>query len=80
MAGGVGWRSARHARLALINRVLEEERLSVGDWHGSAYLVRGATGRTEIVDTLPALWAAARGLLGRPIDPLDEAFLARLES
>ena len=38
-----------------------------------------ATGATEIVDNVAALWPAAERLLGRPCDPLDGALMDALE-
>jgi hypothetical protein len=32
-----------------------------------------------MADTLPEVWKAAAAMLGRPIDPLDPALLARLQ-
>ena len=52
--------------------------LSLGDWTGSTYVLRTHTGRTQLVENLAELWAAAETLTGREIDPLDPALLARL--
>jgi hypothetical protein len=50
----------------------------VKDWSGSSFLLTGRTGRTEIVDSIADLWPAAERLAGRPLDPLDEPYLATL--
>jgi hypothetical protein len=54
--------------------------LSLADWQGTAYLLSSATGRTEIIDNLGHLWAAAEAMLGRACDPLDPALLGRLDA
>ena len=80
--GGEGrtHRAERQHRVRLANEVLRHFGLALDDWHGASFLLRGRTGATEIVDTLPALWAAAARLTGRPLDPLDPALVTRLES
>ena len=72
-------RQAKLRRAALINRVLAFHHVRVDDWQGAALAVRGPTGRTELADTLTALWPAAEAVAGRPIDPLDPALLDHLE-
>ncbi|MGO4726706.1 MULTISPECIES: hypothetical protein [unclassified Inquilinus] len=71
-------RAERLHRAAAANRILGLYGLRLDDWQGSAFVLSGATGRREIVDALPAVWAAAAQMLGRPIDPLDPALLARI--
>ena len=44
----------------------------------TAFVLSGPTGRRDIVDTLPAAWEAAGRMLGRAIDPLDPALIARM--
>ena len=68
----------RQARTRLLNAVLKYHGIVVRDWSGSSYLLTGLTGRTAIVDTITDLWPAAERLAGRPIDPLDERYLATL--
>jgi hypothetical protein len=72
-------RQQRQRRIALANRVLQHYRLRLADFEGRSYLLRGATGRQEVVPHLVHLWAAAERLAGRPCDPLDEALIAALE-
>ena len=72
-------RRERINRVAAANRILAHFGLSVKDWQGRAFLLSTRTGRSEIVDSLAHLWAAAERLLGRPCDPLDPALLHRLE-
>jgi hypothetical protein len=71
-------RAERSARVRAANAVLDVFAMRLDDWQGSALVVSGATGRREIVDTLPQVWEAAARMLGRPIDPLDPALIARL--
>jgi hypothetical protein len=66
--------------VAAANRVLKHYRMTMSDWQGSAFVLSTATGKTEIVDNLSHLWAAAERLLRRPCDPLDEVLIALLES
>jgi hypothetical protein len=68
----------RQARTRLLNAVLKYYGIVVRDWSGSSYLLTSLTGRTAIVDTIADLWPAAERLAGRPIDPLDERYLAAL--
>jgi hypothetical protein len=72
-------RRERLNRVAAANRVLRHYRMSLADWQGSAFVLSGATGKTEIVDNLAHLWTAAERLLGRPCDPLDEELIAVME-
>ena len=53
--------------------------LTLSDWQASSFVLSTATGKTEIVDNLGHLWAAAEKLLGRPCDPLDPDLIVRLE-
>jgi len=53
-------------------------RIRVADWAASSYLVTSATGRSEVVDDVQAVWAAVEKLRGRPLDPLDDGYLALL--
>ena len=71
-------RRERAARVAQANRVLRHYRLTLSDWQGASFLLSTATGKTEIVDDLTHVWAAAEKLTGRPCDPLDPALLAEL--
>ena len=70
----------RQHRVRIANRVLRHYGLRVTDWDGKGYQLGSFTGRTEIVDNLTQMWAAAAELLGRPCDPLDPALMAHLES
>jgi len=71
-------RAERLHRAAAANRILTLFGLRLDDWQGSAFVLSGPTGQREIVDTLPAVWAAAARMRGRTIDPLDPALLDRI--
>ena len=66
-------RRERLRRLAIIRRVLAPTRVTVDDWEGASFLVRGPTGAVEIVDNLFDLWRQAEILSGARLDPLSPA-------
>ncbi|MET7242834.1 hypothetical protein ABZT49_05655 [Methylobacterium sp. EM32] len=72
-------RRERARRVAEANRILALFGLKLSDWQGTAFRLATRTGKVELVGDLGHLWAAAERLLGRPLDPLDPALLARLE-
>ena len=72
-------RQERYQRIALTNRILRHYNLQLGDFAGQSYILRGATGRQEVVPHLVGMWAAAERLAGRPCDPLDAGLIAALE-
>jgi hypothetical protein len=70
-----GGRTRRHERLhrvALANRVLRLFRAGLADWNGVSYVLSDATGRSEIVESIAAVWPIAERMCKQPIDPLDE--------
>jgi hypothetical protein len=67
----------RQRRIALVNLLLGSSRIRLSDL-GNRMAVHGPTGRTEIVDSLMHVWAAADRMRRAPIDPLDESLLRRL--
>jgi hypothetical protein len=73
-------RRERFNRVTNASRVLRFYGLTLSDWQSASFLLSTATGKTELVDNLGHLWVAAEKLLGRPCDPLDPAFLGRLEA
>jgi hypothetical protein len=73
-------RRERTHRVAAANRVLKHYGMTLVDWQGGSFVLSTSTGKTEIVDNLSHLWAAAERLLSRPCDPLDEELIARLET
>jgi hypothetical protein len=77
-ASGQTRRAERLARVRAANVVLGAYAMRLDDWQGSALVLSGATGRREIVDTLPQVWEMAARMLGRPIDPLDPILTARI--
>jgi hypothetical protein len=72
-------RRERISQAAAANRILKHYRVSLTDWQGTAFVLSGATGKTEIVDNLGHLWAAAERLTGKPCDPLDAELITVLE-
>ena len=68
----------RQQRTRILNVVLAHYGLSVSDWAAGRSVLRGATGRTALVDNVGELWPAAEQLTGRALDPLDPALLATL--
>ena len=72
-------RQERSQRIALANRILRHYSLKLGDFEGRSYVLRGATGRQELVPHLALMWAAAERLAGRPCDPLDPDLIKALE-
>ena len=73
-------RRERARRVDAANRILPLAGLRLADWQGSAFLLSTATGKTELVDDLAHLWAAAERLTGRACDPLDPALIGRAEA
>lgn len=69
----------RAARIQVANLVLADCGLAVQDWEGSSYIVRDKKGNTGVVQDLASLWNAAEQILGRSLDPLDSAFLDRVQ-
>jgi hypothetical protein len=77
-AAGQTRRAERLAHVRVANGVLRLFSLRLDDWQGSAFVLTSATGKREVVDSLPAVWQAAAVMLGRPIDPLDPDLIDRL--
>jgi hypothetical protein len=73
-------RRERVNRVACAQKVLGFYGLTLSDWQASSFILSTRTGKTEIVDNLTHLWAAAEKLTGRPCDPLDPRLLERLEA
>ncbi len=71
-------RRERQARTRLANAILKHYGLGLADWGGTAYVLRGRTGQTALVDNLTELWPVAEALAKKPCDPLDEGLLAAL--
>ncbi|TCM54322.1 hypothetical protein C8J36_105179 [Rhizobium sp. PP-F2F-G48] len=67
----------RMRQAAAANRVLAARGLKLSVW-ADRFVLRGATGRSVVVDHLGALWPAADSL-GVRFDPLDAAVILRLE-
>jgi hypothetical protein len=73
-------RRERINRVACAQKVLSFYGLTLSDWQASSFILSTLTGKSEIVDNLTHLWAAAEKLIGRPCDPLDPRLIERLEA
>ncbi|MBB3454950.1 hypothetical protein FHT86_003249 [Rhizobium sp. BK313] len=73
-------RRERVERVRAANEMLAGFGLVLSDWQGASFVLSTKTGRTEIVEDLGHLWPAAERLVGRACDPLDAAFIARMEA
>ena len=80
MASSLPVRQQRFLRIAQANRVLSFFHLRLEDFQGVSYVLSSPTGRREIASDFGQLWPIAETLAGRPIDPLDSAFLDWLSS
>jgi hypothetical protein len=72
-------RRERALRIAEANATLSLFGLTLEDWQADAYVLRGRTGKSEIVEDLAALWPTVAKIAGRPLDPLDAETLERRE-
>jgi len=69
----------RLRRTELLNRALAPHRMAVDEWEETAYILRGPTGASVLCGDLAAVFAEAQRLRGgRPLDPLDPAYLEAL--
>jgi hypothetical protein len=71
--------AARLTRIRRANELLSIFRLSLSDQQGAYYVLSGATGKTEVINSLSETWVAAEKILGKRIDPLSAGLLNRLE-
>ena len=76
--GALSRRAERQQRVRVANELLNLFGLRVSEWT-TRFTLMSRTGRSEIVGHLGAVWPAAERLAGRPLDPLDAAFLDRIE-
>jgi hypothetical protein len=67
----------RQRRINLVNLLLRESRCLLIDT-GTFMVLRGPTGRTEVVTTLMHVWASVDRVASRRFDPLDAALLGNL--
>ncbi|MCA1335593.1 hypothetical protein [Pseudooceanicola marinus] len=72
-------RRAEAARRAkVLNAVLASRGLKFRDWQGQ-YILQTLTGQTQVLSMISHVWAEGGRMTGRPMDPLDPAWLARIE-
>ena len=69
----------RQRRIALANLLLHEIKLHLTEINGTL-VVRGPTGRQEIIDSLSHVWMAADRSATQRLDVLDPDLVAGLES
>ena len=72
-------RRERADRVGAVNRALAPARLTLTDWQGTAYQLRTATGRAEMVDTLADVWRVATTMTTISLDPLSPEMIAAQE-
>jgi hypothetical protein len=73
-------RQERLARISITNSVLAHYGLRLDDWQGRSHLLKNKLGKTEVVDTIAAIWPVAAQMAGVVCDPLDPDLLTRLET
>jgi hypothetical protein len=73
-------RAARLSRIKRANELLSVFRLTLSDQHGAYYVLSGATGKTEVINSLAEAWSAGERILGKRLDPLSVDLLNRLEA
>jgi hypothetical protein len=71
-------RAERLYQVRVCNALLNTQRLRLDDWQGSALVLSSATGKRDVLSSLPEVWAMAQAMAGTAIDPLDPALWARL--
>ncbi len=72
-------RLERANRIRVANHALKIYGLKLEDWQSNSYILRTVTGKSAVFDSLNHLWPTAEKLTGRHCDPLDDAFIERLE-
>ncbi len=79
MSTGLNPLRERALQARSLERVARLVGAQVEDWAGSSWIVRSASGATEIVDALPMVWQALERLGCPRIDPLAAAVIERIE-
>jgi hypothetical protein len=67
---------ARRIQLRLANQVLRYYRLRLEPAAGGGWVLRGPTGRAQVLLSFAEVWSAAERLSGRKLDPTDTGLLA----
>jgi hypothetical protein len=68
----------RQRRIGLVNLLLKSGRSQVVDF-GSMMVLRGPTGRSEVVNSLMHIWTTVERVGARAVDPLDSDLLRSLD-
>ncbi len=64
-------RADRAERIRVLNQVLRPRRVQISDFHGQSFLVRGATGKHQMAQSIAHVWQCVQEMTGTGIDPLD---------
>jgi hypothetical protein len=73
-------RAERQHQVRVCNTLLQTQHLRLDDWHGTALVLSSATGKREVLSSLPEVWAMAQLMAGAAIDPLDPALWVQLDA
>jgi hypothetical protein len=73
-------RRERANRVRVANGVLSAYGMTISDWQGTSFLLSTRTGKTEIIEDIGHLWAAAERLSGRLCDPLDDRLMEHMRT
>ena len=81
-AAAVPWlrRQSRRERVTLGNAVLRRSGVTLEDWQGVGFVLRGRTGATQMAGALTDLWPKVDRLARHAIDPLDPELLDALDA
>lgn len=72
--------AARMAQARALAMICAHAGIAVRDWMLTSWILEDRAGGALIVETLPEVWEGVTRLSGRPIDPLDDAFIAHMEA
>ncbi len=72
--------AARMTQARALAMICAHAGIAVRDWMLTSWILEDRAGGALIVETLPEVWEGVARLSGRPIDPLDDAFIAHMEA
>jgi hypothetical protein len=70
----------RRVQLRMANQVLHYHRLRLEPAPGGGFVLRGPTGRAQVLVSFAEVWSAAERLSGRSLDPTDAGLLAFMQA
>ncbi|WP_159392794.1 hypothetical protein [Methylobacterium sp. C1] len=70
----------RLAQARDLSEVAAHRGVSVRDWMHSSWILETQSGASLIAESLPQVWEGIERLAGKPLDPLEPAFIAHLEN